>query len=321
MMLTRRSVAAMGAVLPLAARAQEWSPDRALRIIVPYAPGGANDILARLLAQRFTERLGQAVVVENRPGAQAMLGTQFVAQARPDGLTLLVAASGPITVSPAVNRATPYRPLHDLTPVSMIASFPLLLIVRADSPHRTVAELVAWARANPGRANYASSAASFQLATELFKQRTETAFQHVAYRGSADSTNAVASGEVTMALVDAGPATPALEAGRVRALATTAPQRLPSLPDVPTMAEAGVPGIEVLLWSALLAPAGTPAPVVARLAAETARAVREPDVAQRITAYRMTAAADGPEALRTTIARELLLWAEVARAGNLRFEE
>jgi len=321
MTIGRRALGATAALLPLAARAQEWVPERAVRIIVPYAPGGANDILARLLAQRFTERLGQPVVVENRPGAQAMLGTQFVAQARPDGLTLLVAASGPITVSPAVNRATPYRPLHDLSPVSMIASFPLLLLVRADSPFRSVAELVAWARANPQRANYASSAASFQLATELFKQRTDTAFQHVAYRGSADSTNAVASGEVTMALVDAGPATPALEAGRVRALATTAPQRLPSLPDVPTMAEAGIAGIEVLLWSALLAPAGTPAPVVARLAAETARAVREADVAQRITAYRMTAAPDGPEALRATIARELLLWAEVARAGNLRFEE
>ena len=320
MRFSRRALAAI-ALLPTAARAQDWSPDRSMRIVVPYAPGGANDILARLLAQRFTERLGQSVVVENRPGAQATLGTQQVAQARPDGLTLLVAASGPITVSPAVNRQTPYRPLADLAPVSMIASFPLLLIVKADSPFRTLDQLRGWARANPQRANYASSAASFQLATELFKQRTETAFQHVAYRGSADSTNAVASGEVTMALVDAGPATPALEAGRVRALAVTSAQRLPSLPDVPTMAEQGIQGIEVLLWSALFAPAGTPAPVIARLAAETARAVEEPEVAQRLAAYRMTPAAEGPDALRAVIARELLLWRDVARAGNLRFEE
>ncbi len=317
---TRRALGA-AALLPGLAHAQDWAPERSVRIVVPYAPGGANDILARLLAQRFTERLGQPVVVENRPGAQAMLGTQHVAQSRPDGLTLLVAASGPITVSPAVNPRTPYRPLVELAPISMIASFPLLLLVRADAPYRDVAGLVDWARRNASRANYASSAASFQLATELFKQRTQTAFQHVAYRGSADSTNAVASGEVTMALVDAGPATAALESGRVRALATTAPSRLPSLPDVPTMAEAGIAGMEVLLWSALFAPAGTPTPVIARLAAETASAVAAPDIAARITAYRMTAAADGPDALRATIARELLLWAEVARAGQIRFEE
>lgn len=320
MRISRRTLAA-AALLPGAARAQDWSPERSVRVVVPYAPGGANDILARLLAQRFTDRLGQPVVVENRPGAQAMLGTQLVAQARPDGLTLLVAASGPITVSPAVNPRTPYRPLADLAPVTMIASFPLLLLVRADSPFRTLDQLRGWARQNPQRANYASPAASFQLATELFKQRTETAFQHVAYRGSAECANAVASGEVTMALVDAGPATAALESGRVRALAVTAAQRLAGLPDVPTMAESGLPSLEILFWSALLAPAGTPAPVVARLAAETSAAVAAPDVAQRIAAYRMTAAADGPDALRATIARELLLWAEVARAGNLRFEE
>lgn len=316
-----RRVLAAATLLPAIARADDWVPDRGVRIVVPYAPGGANDILARLLAQRFTERLGQPVVVDNRPGAQATLGTQQVAQARPDGLTLLVAASGPITISPAVNRQTPYRPLSDLAPISMIASFPLVLLVKADSPFHTVQSLTAWARTFPHRANYASSSASFQLATELFKQRTSTPFQHVSYRGSAEAVNAVAGGAVTMAFVDVGPATPALEAGRVRALAITAPARLPSLPDVPTLAEAGVRGIDVVIWSALFAPAHTPGAVIDRLAAETARAVAEPDVAQRLAAWRMTAAADGPAALRGTIARELLLWAEVARAGNLRFGE
>lgn len=318
MRLSRRALAA-AVLAPAVARADEWAPDRGIRIIVPYAPGGANDILARLLAQRFTDRLGQPVVVENRPGGQGTIGTQQVAQARPDGLTLLLAASGPVTVSPAVDRRTPYRPLADLAPVSMVASFPLLLLVKADSPYRNLQGLTAWARTFPHRANYGSSAASFQLATELFKQRTRTPFQHVAYRGAAESTNAVGNGEVTIAMVDPAAATAALEAGRVRALAVSTAARLPGLPDVPTFAEGGVRGMEVQLWSALLAPAHTPAAVIQRLAAETARAVAEAEFAQRLAAYRMTAAAEGPDALRGVIARELLLWAEVARAGNLRF--
>lgn len=320
MRLPRRALAA-AALFPAMARADEWMPGRGVRIVVPYAPGGANDLLARMLAQRFAQRFDQPVEVANVPGGQGTIGTQQVTQARPDGLTLLVAGSGPITVSPAVNRQTPYRPLADLAPVSMIASYPLLLLVKADSPFRDVQGLTAWARTFPRRANYAASTASVQLATELFKQRTNTPFQHVASGGAAESAHAVAAGQVTMALVDAAPATAALEAGRVRALAVTSPARMPALPEVPTLAEAGVPGIEVVLWSALFAPMHTPVAVVERLSAELARALAEPEVAQRITAFRMTVAAGGPVALRSTIARELLLWAEVARAANLRFRE
>lgn len=319
MRLSRRALAA-AAFSPATARADAWAPAAGMRIIVPYAPGGANDILARLLAPRLAESLGQPVSVENQPGGQGRDATQQVAQARPDGLTLLVTGSGAITVSPAVNRQTPYRPLADLAPVSMIASYPLLLLVKADSPFRSVQSLTAWARTFPRQASYAFSAASFQLATELFKQRTNTPFQQVAFPGAAESARAVAAGEVTMALVDAASATAMLDAGRVRALAVTASARMPDLADVPTMAEAGVAGIDVLLWSGLFAPAHTPAPVIARLAAETAQAVAAPEAAQRIAAYRMTSAAEGPAALRAVIVREMLLWAEVARAANLRFQ-
>jgi tripartite-type tricarboxylate transporter receptor subunit TctC len=319
MKLARRSLLA-GLALPLPALAQSW-PDRPVRIIVPYAPGGANDIIARLLAVRFQERLGQPFVVENRPGAQAMIGTRFVADARPDGHTLLVAANGPITVSPAVNPRTPYRTLRDLAPVSMVATAPLVLVVRADAPYRTLPELAAWARANPQRANYGASAASFQLATELLKQHLQADFTYVAYRSSAESVNAVAQGETTIALVDFGPAQAALQAGRVRPLAVSTPQRLAQLPDTPSFVELGLPALQVQVFVGLLAPAGTPAPILARLAEETARAVEHPEMLPRVTGYGMAPAATGTEAFRALITRELELWERVARENNLRFEE
>lgn len=318
MKLTRRA-------LPLLVATPGWAqapwPDRAIRIVVPYAPGGANDLLARLVAQRMGERLGQPVVVENRAGAQATLGTNLVAQARPDGLTLLVAASGPITVSAATNSRLPYQPLRDLAPIAMLASFPLVLLVPATSPHRTLAELVAWLRANPDRGTYSSSAASFQLATELFAQAIGVKLTHVAYRGSAESAAAVAAGDVTLTLVDSTPATPVIQGNRARGLAVTAPQRLAAFPDVPTMTEAGMPGLDIALWAGLFAPAATPAPILARLHEEALAALANPEVAGRIAAMSMTVVGDTPAAFRDKIAAEITLWAEVARRGNIRFDE
>lgn len=324
-MMRRRTLTTLLGATALAAplaRAQDAAryPDRPVRIIVPYAPGGANDILARLYGAKLTERLGQPFVVENRPGAQAIVGTEVVARARPDGHTLLIGASGPIVFNPATYRTLPYDAVRDFAPVSLLASFPLILVVAANSPYRTVAELVAWAKANPERANYGASGAGFQLPTELFNQRAGTRFQFIAYRGSADSVNAVANGEVTIALVDTGPASIAIAADRVRPLAVTSAQRVPAYPDVPTMAELGFPEVQATLWSGLLAPAATPAAILETLRAECAAITAMPDIRQRLGALLMDPVGSDSATLRDIIAREIEVWTAVARASNIVLE-
>jgi tripartite-type tricarboxylate transporter receptor subunit TctC len=322
MTIGRRTLALAGAAMLAAPalRAQGSYPDRPVRIIVPYAPGGANDILARLYGQKMQERLGQPFVVENRPGAQAIVGTEAAARSRPDGHTLLLGASGPIVFNPATYTSLPYDPLRDLAPVSMLASFPLVLVVGANTPFRSVAELVAWAKANPERANYGASGAGFQLPTELFNQRAGTRFQYVAYRGSADSVNAAANGEVTIALVDTGPASVAISAGRVRALAVTSAARVPAYPDVPTMAELGFPEVEATLWSGLFAPAATPGPILQKLQAECDAITAMPDIRQRLAALVMDPVGAGPDEFRAAIARQIEVWTRVARAANIQLE-
>ncbi|MBI0538200.1 tripartite tricarboxylate transporter substrate binding protein [Roseomonas sp. KE2513] len=325
-MTGRRELLGLALAAPALAKgafAQEAArgyPDRPVRIVVPYAPGGANDILARLYGQKLSERLGQPFVVENRAGAQAILGTEAVARARPDGYTLLLGASGPIVFNPATYVQLPYDSLRDLAPVCLLASFPLVLLVSAASPHRSVAELVAWAKANPDKANYGASGAGFQLPTELFNQRAGTHFQYVAYRGSAESVNAAANEEVTMALVDTGPATVAVSAGRARALAVTSAARVPAYPDVPTMAELGFPAVQATLWSGLLAPAATPRAVLDALFAECAAITAMPDIRERLGALVMDPIGADPDTFRTTIAREIESWSAVARAANIRLE-
>jgi tripartite-type tricarboxylate transporter receptor subunit TctC len=287
---------------------------------VPYAPGGANDILARLYGHRLSERLGQPFVVENRPGAQAILGTELVARAAPDGTTLLAGASGPMVFNPATYDRLPYDTLRDFAPVSLLASFPLALVVAANSAIHSLAELIAFGKTHPERANYGASAASFQLPTELLNQRAGTRFVHVAYRGSAVTVNAVAAGEVTMALVDAGPAAVAAEAGRVRVIAVTAPRRVPAWPDAPSMAELGLPDLTVALWSGLLAPAGTPAPIIARLAEECAAITQEVPIQDRLRALSVDPVGSASEEFRRIIAAELPVWREVAQRANIRLE-
>jgi tripartite-type tricarboxylate transporter receptor subunit TctC len=313
---------ALLAALPAAAQEEPVGafPARPIRIVVGYAPGGANDILARLVGQKMAESLGQPVVVENKPGAQAIIAAELVARSRPDGYTLLMGASGPIVFNPITYAKLPYDPVRDFAPVSMVGSFPLILIVGAKSGFRTLADLVAFARANPAKANYGSSAASFQLATELLKQRSGTSFVHIPYKGSAESVNAVAAGDVTMALVDSGPASIALKGGQARGLAVTSPRRLPGWPDIPTFAEAGIGGLEVELWSGLLAPAGTPAPIVARLQQEVARAVAAPDVTARMDALAIQPVASSPDDFGKAILAELEQWRAVAKAADLKPE-
>ena len=302
---------------PALAQGADGYPSKPIKIVVGYSPGGANDILARIVAQKMAETFGQPVVVENRPSTAAIIGTDAVAKAAPDGYTLLMGASGPIVFNPALYSKLPYSPTRDLTPVSMVGSFPLILVVQGNAPQRTLKELVAYTQANPEKSNYGSSAASFQLATELLKNKTGIRAEHIPYKGSADAANAVAAGQLTMTLVDSGPAAGAIKGGLLRGLAVTSSKRLAALPDVPTMAEQGI-DLQITLWSGLLAPAGTPPAIVQKLQAEVARIVRLPDVRERMAQLGIDPEGGTSEKFAKVIATEIPLWTALAKANNIK---
>ncbi len=300
------------------ALAQDY-PSKPIRIIVGFGPGGGNDIFARLIGQKLSERLGQPVLIENKPGAGATIATDYVAKSPPDGYTLLVGATGAMTISPAVYSKLPYVTLRDLAPISMIASFPLLVVVRADAPVNSIQELVAYAKANPAKANYASSSPAFQLPTEQLKQKTGAPLEHIAYKSSGESLTAIISGEVLVAIADAPPVSGHLKVGKVKALAVTGTQRLPDYPDVPTMAEAGVP-LDVRLWSGLFAPIATPAPIVKRLEKEMMEVIRLPDVTTRLKELQVDPSGSTSAEFARLIETELARWAEIAKAANIKLD-
>jgi len=316
--LAAASVAGLAALgLPYAALASDAPafPTRPITIVVGYSPGGANDVLARIYAEKLGGELGQSVVVENRPGVSAITGTQYVANAKPDGYTLLMGASGPIVFNHALYRKLPYKQA-DFAPISLVGTFPLVALTQAANPAKNLAELVDASKKNPDKSNYGASAASFQLITELFNDKTGARFAHVPYKGSNDSIMAVMTGDVTMTLVDTGPATTALQGSRVKPLAVTASERLKSLPQVPTMKELGI-DLTVTLWSGLLAPAATPKPVLDRLHQAIVRVGEMPDVKARITALAIDPVTSTPQAFAQRIASEVKFWSQVAREKNI----
>jgi tripartite-type tricarboxylate transporter receptor subunit TctC len=322
---TRRKLVATAA-LSLAASlatlvpAQSWAqaawPNKAVRIVVPYAPGGANDILARVLAEKLTPVLGQPVLVENKPGAGAMVGSDFVAKAAPDGYTLLMAASGPMVFNPVLVAKLPYNPLTDLAPISIVGSFPLILAVNESSSAKTFKDLVALTKASPDKSNYSYPAASFQLIMELVKARSGLKALNVPYQGSAPSINAVLTQEVQMTLIDSGPIAALVKSGKLRALAVTSEQRLASYAQVPTLKEQGI-DLAVNLWSGLLAPAGTPEPILKRLQEEVARIMALPDVAERMAKLDIRPLGTSSADMGKTMASEIQLWSQVAKDNNI----
>ena len=311
-------LATIACALPASGQAQDAFPSKPIHIIVGYAAGGGNDIIVRVVAPKMSEGLGQAVIVENKPGAQGIISCEYVAKAAPDGYTLLMGPSGPMTMNPAIYSKLPYSPLKDFAPVSMIGDFPLMLVVSASLPVNSVKDLIDYAKARPDAVNYSASAAPFQLAAELFNQKTGTKFAHIPYKSSGDSVNAVMAGQVTITITDPPPAIGPLKGGRVKALAVTSARRDPTWPDLPTLAEAGGPDIEIRLFTGFHAPAGTPAPIVTRLQREVARVVKLPEIRERLDQMSIVPSGNTPEEFRAIVARDIDKWTAVAKAANIK---
>src|ERR671934_916146 len=293
-------------------------PARPIHIIVGYAAGGGNDIIVRVMQPEMTKGLGQPVIVENKPGAQSIIAAEYAAKAAPDGYTIFMGPSGPMTINPATYTKLPYDAMRDFAPVSLICQFPLIVAVNASLPVRSVKQLIDYGRSHPDKANYASSAGIFQITTELFKQKTGTNFVMIPYKSSGESVQALIAGQVMLTIVDPPPVSGPLKAGTVRGLAVTSAQRHPSWPDLPTMAEAGVPDMEVPVWTAFFAPAKTPAPIIARLQKEVARVVHTPEVKQRFAEMGLDPVGSTPEELRKIVARDLAKYSAVAKAANIK---
>lgn len=310
---------ALAMIAATAGMAQQAAyPSRPSRMVIPFGPGGGNDIVARVLSAKLTETFGQTVIVENRPGAQGIIAAEAVKTAAPDGYTMLMGPSGVMSANVATHDKLPYAPLKDFVPVLMIGSFPLILVVNGNHPARTVQELVAYAKANPTKVNYGSTTALFQLTSELFNQKTSTNFVHIPYKSSGEFVNAVLGGEITIAFSDPPPAAAHLKSGRLRALGVTAATRHPSWPDVPTMAEAGVPDMAFSVWMGLFVPAGTPVAAISRLRDDVTRILAMADVRERFAGLGVDPSGMGTEAFTKIIADDIARWTAVAKAGNIK---
>jgi tripartite-type tricarboxylate transporter receptor subunit TctC len=326
----RRSLGIMLAVILVVAAARpvlaqddaaKNYPSRPIHIVVAFSAGGGNDIIARLFGQKLAESLGQQVVIDNKPGAGSIIGTDFVAKAAPDGYTLLMGASGSMSVNPAVYAKLPYDSIHDFAPITMIGAFPLILAVSPKTPIHTVTEFVAYTKANPDKSNYAAPSASFQIAAELFKMRTGAVMEHVAYKGGNDAALAVVSGDVLCAMIDSPALAGQLQAGQLRGLAITATKRSSEFPDIPTLAEAGVSGAEYNLWTGFFAPAKTPPAIVAKLQKEIVRILALPDIAEKMKALLVDPVGDTPAEFGAIVASEIQRYSAIAQAANVKIEQ
>ena len=295
-------------------------PSRTVRIVVGFAAGGGNDIIARIVAQKMQEDFGQPVIIENRVGGGGSVAALAVKAATPDGHTLLVGASGAMSITPAISVKPPYATLKDFAPISNLASFPLILVVHPSNPAKYVQDLVTFMKANPDRSNYATPSFAFTLATELFKLRTGAPAIGIPYKSTNESLLSVIGRQSLFAILDPPVATPQVKGGEVRALAVTSLQRIDDLPDVPTMAEAGVAGAEVGLWSGVFAPAATPPAIVRKLEAELRKIMQMADVKERFRVMATPTVGSSAQDFVRLIDVETKMWGEVGRVANVKIE-
>jgi tripartite-type tricarboxylate transporter receptor subunit TctC len=296
-------------------------PARPIRMIVGFAAGGGNDIFARLVGQKLQELIGQPVVVENRPGAGGRLAAAYAAGQPADGYTILVGAAGAMAIAPAIYPNLPYQPTRSFAPLTLIGSFPLILTVSPKHPARTVAELVTWAKAHPDQANYATTSPGFTIATELLKLRTGMPGVAIPYKSAHESVLSVISGQTLLAITDPPPAVPLVKSGQLRALAVTGAKRLAELADVPSMAEIGLPDVNIGLWSGLFVPAATPAALAHKLESVLRGAIQSPDVADKLRALAVEPGGIPSDELRRLIEADIKVYVDVVKAANLTFEE
>ncbi|MBI1988476.1 MAG: tripartite tricarboxylate transporter substrate binding protein [Betaproteobacteria bacterium] len=304
----------------LGAEAQSF-PNRPLRFIVGFAPGGSTDIIARLISQKLTEALQQPVVVENRTGANGNIAAEATAKAPPDGHTMLVAANG-LTINPSLYKQIAYNPVRDFSPITQIAFIPNVLVVHPSLPVKTVKEFIGLARARPGQLTHGSSGTGSpgHLAGEVFKIMTHVQFLHVAYKSSGQALIDLLAGNLQLAFPTTFAGMPQIKAGRVRAVGVTSLKRSRSLPDTPTIDESGVRGYEVVGFYGILAPAGVPQEIVARLNREIVKALRSPDMRERLLRDGAEPVASTSEEFRAYIAADVGKWAKVIKTAGIRFE-
>jgi tripartite-type tricarboxylate transporter receptor subunit TctC len=317
--LARACLLALAAAFSGSALAQAW-PSRPLKLIVPYPPGGSADILARAIGQKLADGLGQSVIVDNRPGAGTAIGAEATAKATPDGYTIMLGTVSSHAINPALTPGLKYDPVKDFAPVSMVALIPFVLLVHPSLPARNVRELIALAKAKPGSLNFSSagSGTSNHLAGELFKSMTGTFMVHIPYKGSAPALTDLLAGQVNLMFDLVLTAQPHVKSGAARALAVTGLERSASLPNVPTVAESGVPGFEVSAWFGFFAPAGTPAAIVTALNAETVKAMRAPDLRERLAGQGADAVSSTPEQFAAYVKDELAKWTGVVKASGMK---
>jgi len=309
------------AALPLRAQDAANFPNRPIKLVVGFAAGGGNDLFARLVGAKLEEILGQPVIIENKPGAGGRLAVGYATSQPADGHTLLVAASGQMAIAAAIYPKLPYHPTRTLIPLTMIANFPLILSISADHPAKTVKDLVAWAKANPDKSNYASSSPAFIIATELFKLKTGMPAQMIPYKSSNEMLLSVVGGQTLLTIADGPPTMPLVQGGKVRALAVTGTERSPELPDVPSMAEAGFPEVDIKLWSGFFATPGTPPAVLAKLETEIRRALADAGVQQKLKAMAVSPGGNSSGDFRKMIDGDIEKYVEIVKAANLQFPE
>jgi tripartite-type tricarboxylate transporter receptor subunit TctC len=325
LMKTLKGALAFAVVAALAltagtACAQSDYPSRPIRFIVGFAAGGGNDIFARLVVQKFQELTGATAIVENKPGAGGRMSSEFVSHQAPDGYMVLVGATGQMSIAAAAFPDLAYHPTKSFIPLNMIASFPLVLVVPADHPAKNVKELVAWAKANPDKSNYGTSSPAFTVATELLKLKSGMPAVAIPYKSSNESNLCVVSKQCLFTISDGPPAIPLVKGGKTRALAVTGSVRSSELPDVPSMAEAGYPDVNTQLWSGFFVPAGTPAPVVAKLTSELGRALADSSVQDGLKKMAVTPGGPTGDAFKRYIDQDISTVSEVIKAAKLTFK-
>lgn len=295
-------------------------PNKPIRLIVSFPPGGPADLLGRFIAQKMTEGFGQQVVVENKPGGNSIIAAEYVAKSPPDGHTLLMAIDGALVMNPSLYTKLPYDPVKDFAPVGLAATIPNLIVANNAFPANTLQEMIAMAKANPGKLNMATSALPVQLAIELLMRTGDFKLTLVPYKGGNTSMTDLLGGSVLLSIEGISTALPNLKAKKIKALAVTSPQRMPQIPDIPTVAESGVPGYSFAVWQSVVAPAGTPRDIIAKLNSELVRLMKLTEARERLGALGIEPAWSTPQELATLIRTDGEKWDKIIRDIGMKIE-